>query len=297
MRTPRELQALYREGRNIIQLLKQESGVEANTDDIIEMAYELQSGSYIRAMTHPEFAEHKRLYSQEIARRILALCEPQSVMEAGVGEATTLSGVLSNLPPGTASYGFDLSWSRVAYARQWLKDHSLTDFTLCTGNLFDIPFTDNAVDVVYTSHSIEPNGGNEKPILQELLRVARRYLILLEPGYELANEEARRRMEFHGYCKNLEATAVTLGANVVRHELFPFSANPLNPTAITVIEKKKQAAAPSQILACPQFKTPLQERAGALYSAEALAIYPVIDGIPCLRRENAILATQFEQRL
>ena len=32
----------------------------------------------------------------------------------------------------------------------------------------------------YTLHSIEPNGGNEKPILQELYRVARKFLILLE---------------------------------------------------------------------------------------------------------------------
>jgi ubiquinone/menaquinone biosynthesis C-methylase UbiE len=32
---------------------------------------------------------------------------------------------------------------------------------LVVADLFHIPFADNSVDVVYTSHSLEPNGGRE----------------------------------------------------------------------------------------------------------------------------------------
>jgi ubiquinone/menaquinone biosynthesis C-methylase UbiE len=216
MPTPRELQALYKQGKNITQLLRQEHGLQHNTDEIIEIAYDLQTGSYIAAMENAEMEKYMRDYTSEIAKTILSLCRPRSILEAGVGEGTTLSGVLENIGSDVRSYGFDLSWSRVAYAKRWLLSKGVDTTTLCTGNLFHIPFADNSIDIVYTSHSIEPNGGKEKPILQELFRVTRKFLILLEPGYELANEEARKRMDFHGYCKSLRSTAEYLGYKVWR---------------------------------------------------------------------------------
>lgn len=295
MSTPRELQALYKQGKNITQLLREELGLQQNTDEIIEIAYDLQTGSYIAAMKSAEMKKHKRNYTLEIAKTILSLCKPKSILEAGVGEATTLSGVLHGIGADVSGFGFDLSWSRVAYAKRWLLSEGLDNSSLCTGNLFHIPFADNSIDVVYTSHSIEPNGGNEEPILQELFRVTGKFLILLEPGYELANDEARRRMDYHGYCKNLKGIAEALGYNVLTHNLFPFTANPLNPTAITIIEKQVDNVPPSYILACPQFKTSLEEIGGMLFSPEALVVYPIIGGIPCLRIENGVFASKYKE--
>lgn len=295
MPTPRELQALYKQGRNITQLLREEYGLHHNTDEIIEIAYDLQAGSYVAAMENAEMKNHKKDYTSEIAKTILSLCRPKSILEAGVGEATTLAGVLQNIGSDVGSYGFDLSWSRVAFAKRWLLNKGIDTSILCTGNLFQIPFADNSIDIVYTSHSIEPNGGKEKPILQELFRVTRKFLILLEPGYELANEEARKRMDAHGYCKNLRSTAEYLGYKVLTHNFFPFTSNPFNPTAITIIEKKVDDVPPSNILACPKLKTPLEKIGGMLFSPEALAVYPIFGGIPCLRIENCILASKYKE--
>ena len=295
MSTSRKLQTLYRQGSNITQLLREERGLQRNSTEIIEIAYDLQTGSYIAAMENAEMAKHKKEYTSELAKTILSLCEPISVMEAGVGEATTLSGVLQHLKAGVTSFGFDLSWSRVAYAKRWLQKQNVTNTILCTGNLFNIPFADNSIDVVYTSHSIEPNGGNEEPFLRELFRVTRKFLILLEPGYELANDEARQRMDSHGYCKNLVGVAESLGYNILKHTLFPFSSNPLNPTAITIISKTDDTAQPSHILACPKFKTPLEKIDNMLFSPEALAVYPVLGGIPCLRIENGVFASKYKE--
>ena len=294
MTSARELQNLYQQGVNITQHLRQEQGLERNTDAIIEIAYDLQAGSYIAAMADVKMAQHKKNYSAEIAKVIASLCEPSSVLEAGVGEATTLSGVLSCLNPAIASYGFDLSWSRTALAQRWLHSQNIMNSTLCTGNLLDIPFADNSIDVVYTSHSIEPNGGKELPILEELYRIAKKYIILLEPAYELANSEARKRMEAHGYCRNLKGIAETLGYEVISQALFPLCANPLNPTGITIIKKSDVSAEPAtHILACPKYKTPLQKIDGMLFSPEALVAYPIVGGIPCLRIDNGIFASHF----
>jgi ubiquinone/menaquinone biosynthesis C-methylase UbiE/uncharacterized protein YbaR (Trm112 family) len=297
MTSPRELQALYNQGKNITQVLKEEKGLVQNTDEIIEIAYDLQTGSYIAAMDDPKMASHKAEYSAEIAKVIQSLGDVGSVLEAGVGEATTLCGVLNHLDSEVISFGFDLCWSRVAYAKRWLIKNGKPNTSLCTGNLFNIPFADNSVDFVYTSHSIEPNGGSEKTILQELFRVTRKYLILLEPGYELASDEAKRRMDQHGYCKNISAIALSLGYQVLRHELFPFSANPLNPTAITIIKKDPVNAPVSNFLACPQFHTPLEQIENMLFSEEALVAYPIVGGIPCLRIDNGIFASKYKEMI
>jgi len=293
MTTPRELKELYNNGVNITELLRKEQQLECNTDKIIEVAYDLQTGSYIAALDRPEMAAYMEKYTEEIVKTLSLLGTPVSILEAGVGEATTLAGVMQKLGSGVAGYGFDLSWSRVAFGKRWLDKKGLSDVTLCTGNLFQIPFADNSIDIVYTSHSIEPNGGNEMSILKELYRVAGRYLVLLEPGYELAGEEAKRRMERHGYCKNLKGIAETLGYQVVDHMLFPVTANPQNPTAITIIRKASQFKRSSNVLVCPQFKTSLSEKGGMLFSTEALVVYPIIAGIPCLRVENGVFASKY----
>jgi ubiquinone/menaquinone biosynthesis C-methylase UbiE/uncharacterized protein YbaR (Trm112 family) len=295
MTTPRQLKTLYEEGKNINEHMRREKGIKQNTDEIIEISYDLQAGSYIAAMEDTAIAKHKNEYIGELARIIQSLCTPTSLLEAGVGEATTLASVLGHFKNEVRSFGFDLSWSRVACAKLWLKKQGQFHTTLCTGNLFHIPFADNSIDVVYTSHSIEPNGGNEEPILRELYRITKKFLILLEPGYELATQEARQRMDSHGYCKGLIGIAGALGYDVLEHRLFPFIANPLNPTALTIIKKDDSAELPLHVLACPKFKTPLKEIEGMLFSPEALVVYPVVGGIPCLRVENGIFASKYQE--
>ena len=181
MTTPCELKALYDRGVNISAYLRQEKGVRGNTVEIIEVAYDLQAGSYIAAMEDETLAKHQEEYTKEIAKIIhsLSLGTPVSILEAGVGEATTLSGVLCHLGTAVNSYGFDLSWSRVLFAKRWLQQQDKPNVTLCTGDMLHVPFSDNSIDVVYTSHSIELNGENVEPILRELYRVAKGFLILL----------------------------------------------------------------------------------------------------------------------
>ncbi len=101
-------------------------------------------------------------------------------------------------------------------------------------------------------------------------------------------------MDSHGYCKNLVGNAESLGYNVIKHELFPFTANVNNPTAITIIKKETSVENPTEKLACPMYKTSIIKKDSVYYSPEALLAFPIINGIPCLKIDNGVIASKFE---
>jgi len=285
---------IYERGGNIIQHLKNSEDLINNTYEIIMISYDFQSGSYIKNVKeNPEFNEKYTLAVSKIFNK--TGLKFNSILEVGVGEATTLANLipkLQNIPKKI--YGFDLAWSRVRYALEYMKKKNILNSFLFTGDLFSIPLADDSIDIVYTSHSIEPNGGREKEALLELMRITKKYLILLEPAYEFASEEVQKRMEKHGYIKNLYSTAISLGLKVIEHRLFDIYSNPLNPTGLMIIEKNpennKDVHNP---LICPITKTPLELIKNSFFTKEGLLAYPIVDEVPCLLKDNAIIATHY----
>ena len=52
--TPKELKNLYEKGENISEILREDLGLSKNNQEIIEVSYDLQSGSYIESMNQAE---------------------------------------------------------------------------------------------------------------------------------------------------------------------------------------------------------------------------------------------------
>lgn len=292
------MRAAYARGENVMAWARQTLGQEANTALAILIAYDLQTGTYTAG------AEEKPEERARWCGQVAALLEPwvkegSSLLEVGCGEATTLAGVLRALPcrPRRA-LGFDISWSRCLQGRQWLRRHDV-EAELFVADLFRIPLADSSIDVVYTSHSLEPNGGREEEALRELMRVARRAVVLVEPMHELAGPAARARMEQHGYVRDLHGTAKRLGFTVRRHELLGFSLRELNPSGVLLLEKtaagQHRGGAPEPAWQCPLTQTSLRRDAEALFSAAAGLAYPVLRGIPLLHQAHAIVASAYER--
>jgi uncharacterized protein YbaR (Trm112 family) len=287
---------IYERGGNIIQHLKDGDLSKVNTSEMIQISYDLQSGRYIKfAKGNTEYIEN---YTKAIAKAIDGLGGSyDSILEVGVGEATTLAHLIPKLKDiPDRVFGFDLAWSRIRYGIEYLKSNNV-NAVLFMGDLFHIPLADNSIDVVYTSHSIEPNSGMEKEALTELIRVTKKYLVLLEPSYELADADVKRRMEEHGYIKNLHSSALALGLNIIEHRLFEVTSNPLNPTELMVIEKEQKEQVGSSValepFICPVTKTKLELINGSYFSHEGLLAYPIIDGVACLTEDNAVIATHY----
>lgn len=117
----KQAKELYERGENIMRLFREAESSEVNSLNGILAAYDLQAGSYVRLLSDPIHARFAQAYCAAIAS-ILDRLSPVSVMEAGVGEATTLVNTLHQMrhrPPH--ALGFDISWSRVAVGREFAE--------------------------------------------------------------------------------------------------------------------------------------------------------------------------------
>lgn len=273
------------------------SQFENDENDILAtlIAYDLQSGSYIAGVrNNPIF---HLSWSKQIADIISPLIKPDSsIIEVGCGEATTLGGILTHLscqPKNT--YGFDISWSRIYYGYRYLAEIN-HKARLFVGDLFSIPLMSNSIDIVYSSHSLEPNGGREIEAIAELLRISRRWVVLVEPIYELASAEAQKRMDSHGYVKGLQKAAELCGAKVIKYCLLEHTSNPLNPTGLLLLEKQHiNSEQRRDCWSCPITGSPLIEEEDVFIAVDTGLVYPVLRGIPMLRAEHAIVASALKE--
>jgi len=286
-----KIKSHFEKGGNIISFMKENSDSNQTTIEQILMSYDFQAGSYIDFVKkNPDYINQ---HSDNISKIINDLGVFNSVLEVGVGEATTFVPVLkklANIPQ--FQLGFDLSWSRLRHAMTYAEEYTLRDINFFCANLFNIPLENNSIELVYTSHSVEPNGGKEKDALTELLRITSKYLVLLEPSYHFGSEAAKERMRRHGYVTNLHQTAKDMGCQIIHYGLFESQySNPLNPTELLIIKKNENSIHPSFI--CPISRKELIRHNGEFYSKDGLFVYPEISGIPCFLAQNAVIATKY----
>lgn len=285
------MRAAFDRGENAMEYARKESGKNINLPVATLIAYDLQAGSYVDlARSNPSNNDR---WCQQLTKLIAPyLVSSGSLLEVGCGEATTLAGVIKHLPvKPSAAYGFDISWSRCSVGSSWLKEKE-TEATLFVSDLFAIPLEDNSIDVVYTSHSLEPNGGREEEALRELLRIAKRAVVLIEPIFELASPEAQQRMTHHGYVKSLKKTAENLGVAVSEYRLLDYISNPLNPSGSLIMEKTSDSAPAVTLWRCPMTNSPLQPQDDVYFAEQTGLAYPVLRGIPLLRTEHAVVASK-----
>lgn len=287
----------YKKGTNLIKYLNQNYSDKLEKNEITQLSYDIQAGSYtLKALNNPEFELGRGM---AFAKEINNLGSFDSILEAGVGEATSMVAMLSELSSNPKKIkGFDISLSRILYAKDFIKNKFSSEVDFSVGDISSCPLPDNSIDLVYTIHALEPNGGNELNLIKELIRVTKKYLVLFEPSYELGSNDSKKHIEEHNYVKNLFGVAESLGHEVIENKII-FDSNPKskNNTGVLIIKKIQNGEDDNQNneklseWACPISKQSLEIKPNFLFSIQSMMAYPVIDEIPILLKNKAILAT------
>ena len=292
----KKLREIYDNGGNVLSYVKGESNSDKNSSLAISISYDLQAGSYIKKAKMNQNFENKRagLYADVLN----TLGKFNTILEVGIGEATTFSNLLPRLShKDFIAAGFDISYSRIQYGNLHLHEEGISNAILFVGDLFDSALKDNSIDIVYTNHTLEPNGGREKEALEELYTITKRYLVLFEPMHEGSSNETKEHIEKHGYVTGLASMAELLGYKVIENKLLIKKAlRSNNNTGVIIIEKIGNSTIEESkeiMLACPITHESLSLVRNNYYCKESMLLYPVVDSIPCLMPSNAIIASHF----
>lgn len=287
----RRAKEVYESGGNVTDYLKQARGQSRNDAEIIEIAYDLQAGSYSSAAL--KNADRLQSYADQVAAILSPYLRDGDVfLDIGTGECTTLAHLERRLPSSLGRMlACDISWSRLCYGRAFLDHAGCRPVDLFAADLLHLPLQAKSVDIVWSSHALEPNGGNELAAIEEILRVCRSYAVLFEPSYEKNSPDGRARMDRLGYVKDLPGAIAAAGGDLLACIPIREPQNPLNPTHAYVIRPPASDSANTTVWACPVANDRLSEIAGFLYSRESGLAYPVLKGVPILRKSAGVLAT------
>jgi ubiquinone/menaquinone biosynthesis C-methylase UbiE len=288
---------VYAENNNVTEFLKNELQKDYNTDEIIEIAYDLQAGSYIKNTNLNRI--NKDLYANELAEFLKPyLTHQSSLLDVGTGELTTLSLLLNRINESLSNiFAFDISWSRLYKGLSFFqqncnkKNIKLRSFV---ADIQFIPLPSKSIDIVTSSHALEPNGNNLENLLKEIFRVTKNKCILFEPSYELNCNEGKRRMDKLGYIKNIEGVVSNLGGKVIEIKLLKNIGNILNPTACFIIEpsQKSSLLQKKEIkFTVPGTDMNLVKEDYFYKSIDTGLVFPILKNIPILKKKYGILAT------
>ena len=287
-------------GENISEALRNFSAKVGNTEEIIEIAYELQAGTYIEfAESH---GENLWIFAAEYAELLQPYVTHESVLlDVGSGELTTLSFVLDKLPISPAQViGTDISWSRLKIGLDFVEEHfkgGHPSLRVISCEMGSLPFSSKSIDVTISNHALEPNGLDVASLVKELFRVTKNHLVLFEPYFEGSSQEVRNRMDLHGYFKGIEKIVEDLGGRIEKIIRLENSVNKLNPTNCFVITPPDEKVSPESdtsregILTVPGTDSPIILKESFYHSPFFGLCFPILEGIPILRTKSSIFAS------
>ena len=132
-----QCRAAYSNGENVTQLLRELAGAARNEESIIEIAYDLQAGTYCDAARSD--LGRWRSYGSAIAEHLSPYLEgATTLLDCGTGELTTLVGVLDSVSHDLEVLAFDISLSRLLVGREFADEmlgdaHQISCFTATLG--------------------------------------------------------------------------------------------------------------------------------------------------------------------
>ena len=128
----------------------------------------------------------------------------KTILEVGAGELTQYFLIKKDLDKKNykieRSCGLDLSLKRLEVGKEFLNSKN-QEIEIFQANAEKMPFRDNEFDILYTCHCLEQVPHLLESCLKEMVRVSKKYVVLIEPSYEFTNKVTRNHIYRKNYVK------------------------------------------------------------------------------------------------
>ena len=254
--------------------------------DITRLSYDLQSGNYIENFKK---IKKNRLNFDIFNKNMKNLTEsinvknPKTILDFGTGEGILIPYILKSNKNIKKMYACDISFNRLYYARSFLKkklnSKELSKTFLFCNEDFRLPFKSNSIDVVFTNGVFENlSNKNMNILLLELLRVAKKRLVLNEPIKNnltrLKNHQLNYRLNYFLKKNNI---------NFIEYECHQIQKNRTKYTT-RVIDKNKKLKNDDRLFLKDE-KYPLVKKNG-FFCSRSGRIFPILNEITIFRSLN-----------
>lgn len=268
------------------------------TRENVEKKYEALTGTYI----HREFedGEVQSVYwidgEMKVAPRkvknagmndeqaqILKESGFGSILEVGAGELTTLTEIAGRIGLDRCYHGIDISFGRVYQGTKYFSARvPELDMTAVRADAMSLPYPNDSFDIVFSSHCLEHIPLHYQRAIDEMIRVARRAVVLFEPSYELNGPVQKLRMRAHGYVRGIEDYLRQLPDVAVRPTTLLRHGAAYNRTACHFIDlanddRARRDGRPQ--FGCPRCRSILHSMASTYRCNPCSLAYPIIDGV------------------
>jgi SAM-dependent methyltransferase len=210
----------------------------------------------------------------------------ETALEVGAGELTT-TGALAMRLPEVAWHGVELSFNRVLQGKRFFQEHFGIDIAACKGDAMRLPYADRSFDLVVTSHCLEHIPFGYEKALDEIMRVAKRHVVLFEPVWEIAERSQKLRMYAQGYVRGLLPYLESQSDFVLTPPVVLDVGTPFNRTTRLHLERQASGADGSTELICPACRGKLAVTGEGRTCSSCRLLFPITEGVPVMDPQNA----------
>jgi len=161
------------------------------------------------------------------------------ILEVGCGNCINLVNLKDRFGDQLQLFGIDISNKRIEVAKKYFSK-KLDDIEIYQHSIikrYD-RWNDNFFDVVFSMHCLEQISYNCLPALEQMYRLTKKKLIMIEPVFENGNQVQKLYLICADHNRILIKTTRGLGYKITRNEALNIqSSGGLNQSSIVVIEK------------------------------------------------------------
>jgi SAM-dependent methyltransferase len=166
----------------------------------------------------------------------LSLPQNAKFLDFGCGEGIFLEMMAEKFDFRFVGFDYAFNRSRVAKDSLPLNKNRIEIILNADGQF--LPFKNESFDIIISVHVLEQMESSAIEALKEMGRVAKHYIVLMEPSDYFANWSQKLHQVGNGYIRNLDKKILVLtNYRMIDHHLLNLIGNPLNPTAVIVLKR------------------------------------------------------------